>query len=632
MSVRRIDRTGRLRRTALICCALVCAGVARVEHAVAADTCYRDDSGRIVTRRRPGTVEVPCPAPNAPGQQNGPPGNPQPLPTLPNTFTGGGPPQDAEAVARSALSRPDLKDYVQSIPVPDRWRIVDSLDPNAYGQNFFDPYHRNTLKADKPVFGDWFFNLNAFSDSVLELRDIPTAVGGATTARDDENDVFGQPRQTFFSQTLGTEFVLYEGDTVFKPPEYEFRLSPVFDFNRETVDELQEVNIDPRRGTSRNDDFVGLQSAFFDMHLRDVSDRYDFDSFRIGIQPFSTDFRGFLFQDNQPGVRFFGTRDDNTFQYNFAYFRRLTKDTNSGLNDLDRPPRHDDIFASNLYWQDMPVLGLTSQWTIVYDRDRERNHPYYDSNGFLERPAPLGAEIGRDYDVVYVGYNMDGHWNRWNLTTSIYLAGGRESTGTFIQQSDQVRAGFAALEVSRDFDWIRPRLSLLYASGDRNPFDRKATGFDAIEENPQFAGADSSFWIRQAVPLVGGGGVDLTPRDGVLNDLRSGNNSQSNFTNPGIWLAGLGVDFDILPTLRVSANANYLSMPDPQVVEVARAQTGLSHSIGEDVSASVIYRPLLSQNIVLRASYARLITGSGYDGLFPNSDLNYFLFNVLLAY
>jgi hypothetical protein len=131
---------------------------------------------------------------------------------------------------------------------------------------------------------------------------------------------------------------------------------------------------------------------------------------------------------------------------------------------------------------------------------------------------------------------------------------------------------------------------------------------------------------------VGGGGVDLTPRDGVLNDLRSGNNSQSNFTNPGIWLAGLGVDFDILPTLRVSANANYLSMPDPQVVEVARAQTGLSHSIGEDVSASVIYRPLLSQNIVLRASYARLITGSGYDGLFPNSDLNYFLFNVLLAY
>ena len=44
----------------------------------------------------------------------------------------------------------------------------------------------------------------------------------------------------------------------------------------------------------------------------------DFDSLRIGIQPFSSDFRGFLFQDNQLGVRLFGTRDNNRWQYNLA--------------------------------------------------------------------------------------------------------------------------------------------------------------------------------------------------------------------------------------------------------------------------------------------------------------------------
>ena len=41
--------------------------------------------------------------------------------------------------------------------------------------------------------------------------------------------------------------------------------------------------------------------------------------------------------------------------------------------------------------------------------------------------------------------------------------------------------------------------------GDDDPYDQKAGGFDAIFENPLFAGADTSFWIRQPVPLIGGG-------------------------------------------------------------------------------------------------------------------------------
>ena len=71
------------------------------------------------------------------------------------------------------------------------------------------------------------------------------------------------------------------------------------------------------------------------------SDRYDFDSVRVGIQPFQADFRGFLFNDNQLGIRLFGNRDNNRFQYNLAAFWRLEKDTNSGLNDVDQRPRDD---------------------------------------------------------------------------------------------------------------------------------------------------------------------------------------------------------------------------------------------------------------------------------------------------
>ena len=110
-------------------------------------------------------------------------------------------------------------------------------------------------------------------------------------------------------------------------------------------------------------------------------------SIRIGIQPFSSDFRGFLFQDNQLGVRLFGDRDNNRYQYNLAFFARLEKDTNSGLNDISQMIRNDYLAVANLYAQDFPVPGFTSQVTVIYNWNREGNEIHYDKNGFPSRPA-----------------------------------------------------------------------------------------------------------------------------------------------------------------------------------------------------------------------------------------------------
>jgi hypothetical protein len=69
-----------------------------------------------------------------------------------------------------------------SIAVPDRWRILDAL---GRPENVFDPYDTNTLKADKPIFGeDWFFNLGAISDTLYEPSPrAPTTPSAATTNR-----------------------------------------------------------------------------------------------------------------------------------------------------------------------------------------------------------------------------------------------------------------------------------------------------------------------------------------------------------------------------------------------------------------------------------------------------------------
>ncbi len=184
-----------------------------------------------------------------------------------------------------------------------------------------------------------------------------------------------------------------------------------------------------------------------------------------------------------------------------------------------------------------------------------------------------------------------------------------------------------------DFDWIRPRLSFLYGSGDHDPFDDKSNGFDAIFENPQFAGADTSYWIRQAVPLIGGGRVALSGRNGVLASLRSSKDEgQSNFVNPGIWLVGIGADFDVLPQLRLSLNWNSLWFDDTAVLEVARNQGSIDSAIGQDVSLSLTYRPMMTQNIVLRTSYAQLFGGDGFKALYPDDDPGYFMFNLILTF
>lgn len=632
-------------RTLTFLIVLALTGVANSPEAFAQQTqCYRDDRGRIVTRRRPGYVPVPCPDP---GQQRLPVTESQAAGT--SEETGLEPARDPELQRvrnePSPVPRPPgrarddtciadhscmASDVLEAIP--DRWRIVDALE--GYELRWWDPYNRNKLKADRPVReGGWFFNLSAVSDTVYELRDVPTPVGSSTTGDPGSVEVFGTQDQWAIVQNIAAEFVYYKGNTVFQPPDWEFRFTPVVNINHVELDEVLGVDVNPAEGTDRTDGHVGIQAAFVDKHLRNVSERYDFDSLRIGIQPFSSDFRGFLFQDNQLGVRLFGTRANNRYQYNLAWFRRLEKDTNSGLNDVSQDLREDDVFVANLYWQDMPVPGFTSQVTVLHNRNAEDDEAHFNTNGFIERPSSLGIEKPRKYDVTYAGYNGDGHFGRFNLTASAYYAYGETTPGTFVDDTIDVRASFAAAEVSIDFDWIRARLSLLYGSGDDDPFDDEDNGFDAIFENPQFAGADTSYWIRQSVPLIGGGRVALSGRNGVLNSLRSSKEEgQSNFTNPGIQLIGVGADFDVLPELRISANWNYLRFDTTEVLEVARNQAPIDEEIGHDVSIALTWRPMMSQNIVVRGSYARLLPGRGFRDLFPDEDAGYFLLNMVLTY
>ena len=229
--------------------------------------------------------------------------------------------------------------------------------------------------------------------------------------------------------------------------------------------------------------------------------------------------------------------------------------------------------------------------------------------------------------------NGDGHFQRWNVTASAYYAAGDNGIGQISQQSERIRAFFGALELSRDFDWMRLRGTLLYASGDRNPYDGKATGYDAVLERPLIAGAETGYWIRQSMPL--GAGPALSMRNGVLPSLRtSREHGQSNFVNPGLRLLGFGADADITPRLRFISNLNYLSFDDMAVLAALRNRTFASKSIGTDISFGLQYRPALTQNVVFNASIAALLPGQGLRDLYGEAYAVFYsvLLNMLLTF
>ena len=519
------------------------------------------------------------------------------------------------------------------LPVPDRWRLIETL--GVVKERWFDPYHQNTYKGDRaidrskvkwlPIKGDdWFIVANAVSDTVFEPRTFPIPVGVQTTERPGSLDVFGKDRSFVFAQTFIAGAALIKGSTAFKPPDIEYRVTLAYQANYVDVPERRVLDVRPSKASHRYDSFLGVQELFVDKHLGNTSDRYDFYSIRLGIQPFQSDFRGFLFNDSQLGIRLFGNRDNNRFQYNLAAFWRLEKDTNSGLNDITQTPRSDFIFTGNLYRQDFPVVGLTSQVSATYNMNREKNDVQIDHNGFPVRPALLGDLRGREYDVVYLGYSADGRIGRINLTASFYAALGEDRNSFFTSKPAEIRAGFGAVELSYDHDWMRFRLSGLYATGDGNPYNNTEGGYDAIFENPIFGGADTSYWIRQTIPFAGGGRViSINGRNGILNSLRSSKEEgQSNFNNPGTVFIGAGADFDLTPEFRVSTNFNHLWFENTSSLQALRMEGSIPKDIGFDLSVATIWRPKATQNIVGRLSGAVLLPGKGFKDLFDNKQKN----------
>ena len=503
---------------------------------------------------------------------------------------------------------------------PNRWRVA-MPDVSRYGRrgeypyvhsHWWDPFDRNKIKGDTPIFGQQtFFNFTGTSETGVDGRRVPTP-SGVSQEPPSSPEFFGRGGQFALSETLRFSFDLFHGDTSFRPVDWRIRVTPAVNVDYLAVHELGIVNADVRQGTTRLDADFGLQEAFVEAKLRDLSPNYDFVSVRAGIQQFNSDFRGFLFVEQQPGVRVFGTLRASRWQYNAAYFYFLEKNTNSGLNTF--APRHQQVVVANFYHQDFLWPGYTAQVSVHYSQDDASTH--FDDNDFLVRPAPVGAVRPHTVRAVYLGWTGDGHIHGINVTHAFYQALGSDDLNPIAGRRVTIDAQMAAAEVSVDRDWKRFKASVFYSSGDADPRDGRARGFDTIVDEPEFAGGIFSFWNRESLRLTGSG-VALTPGDSLIPDLRPNKEEgQANFVNPGILLINAGGEFKLTPKLKGLVNVNFLRFMDTESLEELLFQAPIRNNIGFDTSVGVEYRPPLSENIVVRGGAAALTPEQGFRDIY----------------
>lgn len=557
---------------------------------------------------------------------------------LPMGAAGGGP---GPGTGRGAA---DLDEVV----VEDRWRVgfpawergSQSDSPWDKGA-WWDPYHQNWLKGDYPIPGtqNTFVNLEAQSITKAEFRKSPTPSTVFTRSPGNE-EFFGNFHQRTYQETLFLTLDVQQGETGFKPVDWRVLLKGGFDWNYGQVDENAILFADPGNGDSRQDDHAALQQAFVETTLGSVSDRYDVVQLRVGTQPFNADFRGFLFLDDALGARLFGNADENLWQWNVAAFRRWNKDTNSGLNTFDSISQH--VYLANLYRQDVLAMllprwksedwthGLSSQLLFAHFEDDTSVH--YDENGFLVRPRPVGSARNGENRIHYLGWSNDGHIDRLNVVSALYRAWGDAEFDEIAGREVDVGAWMAALELSVDKDWMRFRVQGFWQSGDDDPEDSRASGFDAIFDNPNFAGGEFGFWNRNAVRLTGSG-VGLVQPGSLLNTLRSSKTEGApSYVNPGLKLLGAGWDAQLTPHLKLVTNASHLWFDDTSSMEYVLGQGGLGDRIGWDLSVGAVWRPLLVENVIVKGGVSALVPGDGFRDIYTAETLYTLFAEVVLTW
>lgn len=487
----------------------------------------------------------------------------------------------AGAPAASAQT-PPTQDIV---PEVNRWRLLEPLGIGEKPRSpLYDPYAPSVAKGDIPLFGDKiFFSLTGVVDNFLDAkRNLDFFAGGRfRNVPYHEHNILGQITAVAFLE-------IFQGDTVFTPKDWAVRVAPIMRF---------------RCGDNNATDhgcgeYITLQEAFAEVKLFEVGRTFDATSARAGIQGFNSDFFGLIYNDVQPGVRIFGEFEKNQFKVNLAMFDRLNKEKLSGLNEIDNRRNH-QVAVLSLQWDDFIFPGFNILPNFVVNHDE----------------AP-GVAAGGDLDAYYIGFTTNGHIDRFNIASAFYYVTGRTARNTPRREAIEISAGLAFVLVAYPINWLNPRFALAYATGDDNPNNRSAKGFDSVFDNTAFGGGQFSYIFGEKIQL---GAVTVLRGNSVLPSLR-GANATSQFVNPGALAFNPGIDLTLTPKTLFEANYNYVRFDDTSSLTAVAGGRNVSNEVGHEINAGVTWKPFLNEQVLIFAGGAVFFPGQAIKDTFGNDD------------
>jgi hypothetical protein len=469
-------------------------------------------------------------------------------------------------------------------PSPDRWRMLEPLGIGERPRNpLYDPYLPNVAKGDLPIYGDKvFFSLTGVLDNFVDFkRNLDFFSGGRfRNVPYHEHNVLGQV-------TAAAVLEIFQGDTVFTPKDWAIRVAPILRF---------------RCGDENATDhgcgeYITLQEAFGELKLFEIGQTFDATSVRAGIQGFNADFFGLIYNDVQPGVRFFSELERNQFKVNLAAFDRLNKEKLSALNELDKR-RHHQVGVLSLQWDDFILPGFNVLPNFVYNTD----------------DAP-GVAAGGNLTAFYFGVSTTGHIDRVVVNSAVYYVTGQTAHNTPNRRAQDISAWMAFAQGAYPINWLNPRFAVAYASGDDDPNDNTAHGFDSVFDNTAFGGGQFSYLFGEKIQL---GAITVLRGNSVFPSLR-GANATSQFVNPGVLALNPGIDLTLTPKVLFEANYNYLRFDDTSSL-TGVAGRRVSNEIGHELNAGVTWKPLLNEQLQVFAGGAVFFPSAGIKDTFGNDD------------
>jgi hypothetical protein len=482
------------------------------------------------------------------------------------------------------------------VPLPRRWAI-DALDRARVG-----PKHA-VGRGDGVSLA-----LTGVVDALAELRRLPVG-SGVSSANPDSLEFFGEGAQLFTSPVALATAELAPSAPAPRPRAWAARVTGAASMTMLRAGENNVVSVDVREGRARRRQDASLEEAYGEARL------FDHLSVRAGIQPFVSDFRGLVFSDSNLGLRLFGSVHGHDLQYNLAFFDLLEKGTNSGLNTFET--RDQQVFVANAFFRDFRP-GYTLSLSLHRSRDEASKEQHYDDNGYLVRPAKAGVPRLHDVTSNYLGVAGEGTWGRWSVSHAAYLALGADQFNPIAARRLEILAGLGAVEVVHARGNARYRVSGLFASGDNDVADHRATGFDAIYELPSFAGGTFSFWARSGIVLAQTGVLLKAPAS-LLPALRSHKfEGQANFVNPGVLILNAGAELVLSPKLTVVVSGGHLWFHQTDALEELLFQPSIDHSIGFDLGGGAVYRPLGNDGLMVVGGLTGLIPTLGFNDIYTS--------------